>query len=418
MKKIIEATIATGELVGRAQVQFDEVSGFIEAVGDLGQRPDVVFGEDCLLFAGMGDVHIHAREDVSGKHCYKEDYFSAFSAMVNGGVTHAGDMPNNPIPPVDDISYQNKFSLTGKTDHCIWIYAGIGPGTRPLSYPVPYKVYMGPSVGELFFKDLEQLDHTLRNYQGQVVSFHCEDPVTLEQNRDRPTHHERRPPEAEVIATKDALAMIEKYQLKGKLCHYSTSEGLQAIRAARARGVQVSIEVTPQHLFFDLEHLDAKDLGQFQMNPPIRPQKDRTELLRALRDGEIEFLATDHAPHTQAEKDLGTSGLTGLDTYAPFVAWLYHQGFDPRLLAKITAENPGDFYNQFLPTWQKLSKRNLGLGVGYLRPGFQANFTVLNLKREILITTENLRTKVKHSPFLGETLPGSLEALYIRGRRR
>jgi dihydroorotase len=179
--RVIEALCATSQSVLRQQIRYDEVSGLILEVGDLKLAADETYEDECLLFAGMGDIHIHAREDVSGKNTYKEDFTSAQRAMQNGGVTHAGDMPNNPIPPIDDQSYEAKFRLTEKVQGQIWIYAGIGPGTRPLTYPVPYKVYMGPSIGELFFKDLETLDETLSHYRGQTVSFHCEDPEILEE---------------------------------------------------------------------------------------------------------------------------------------------------------------------------------------------------------------------------------------------
>ena len=419
--KVLEAICATSVDVARTQIRFNEESGLIMEVGDLSvprHKLDYFYDDRFLLFAGMGDVHIHAREDVSGKHTYKEDFLSAFEAMKNGGLTHAGDMPNNPIPPVDNASYESKFFLAQKVHRCIWLYAGIGPNTRPLSYKVPYKVYMGPSIGELYFKDLQTLDETLSHYRGQHVSFHCEDPEVLETHSLAATHHERRPVEAETIATRDALMLIEKYNLIGKLCHYSSHEGLQLIRNARSRGVNVSIEVTPQHLYFDLEHLGESQLKSFQMNPPIRHQHDREALKIALRNGEIQYLATDHAPHTTEEKEKGTSGLTGLDTYAGFVTWLLSEGFSPKLIAKVTAENPGDFHNQFLDSWNLLDQKNtnLGLGIGYLKPGFMANFTILQTNIPNTITVDKLRTKVLHSPFLGVTFPGSLKSLFIKGK--
>jgi dihydroorotase len=417
--KSISAICATSEFVGRRRIEFNEATGLIVSVTESLAPADFTFGDECLLFAGMGDVHIHAREDASGEHTYKEDFLSARAAMINGGVTHAGDMPNNPVPPVDDTSYAQKLKLSGKAEGCLWHYAGIGPGTKPLALKVPYKVYMGPSIGELYFKDLRTLDETLQHYRGQWVSFHCEDPEILEAHKDGPSHHERRPIKAEVVATRDALALIERYELKGKLCHYSTSEGLRLIREARARGVSVEIEVTPQHLYFDLDHLPQEDLKPLQMNPPIRYETDRQELLRALRAGEIEYLATDHAPHTQEEKDRGHSGLTGLDTYGGFVCWLLTQGVSAERIALVTAENPGRFHNEFLPSWRKLSPayENLSLGVGFLRPGYRASFTVLDTRAPYRVTRERLCTKVAHSPFLGHELPGSVTAVFLGGKR-
>lgn len=407
----------------RSQILFDEASGLIHAVGDLGipsNELDYWFNDDCLLFSGMGDVHIHAREDVSQKNTYKEDFTSARESLRNGGLCHAGDMPNNPVPPVDDDSFEKKFQLAiQKAQGEIWIYAGIGPETRPLSYAVPYKVYMGPSVGELYFKDLKSLDETLSFYKNQTVSFHCEDPEILKAHKNEDLHHKRRPVSSEVVATKDALALIEKYQLKGKLCHFSSGEGLKLIREARARGVNVSIEVTPQHLYFDVESISEVDLKLFQMNPPIRSQGDRSDLFYALKNGEIDYLATDHAPHTMEEKKEGISGLTGLDTYGPFVTWLISEGIDPKMIAKVASENPGTFFNRFLPSFAKISPvfSSMGRGVGYLEEGYRASFTVLHLKKPLKVLRENLKTKVCHSPFLGVTFPGQVEALFIGGKK-
>ncbi len=420
MIRTLEAVCVSSFEMNRHQVKFDDESGLILEVGELGiQNPDYVFGDDCLLFAGMGDVHIHAREDVSGKNTHKEDFHSAHEAMINGGVCHAGDMPNNPVPPVDKKSYEDKVRLGEKAEGDLWFYAGIGPGTNPLPYPVPYKVYMGPSIGDLFFRDLPTLDQAMTRYQNEWVSFHCEDPEILEESKNEKHHHERRPVKAEAVATRDAIALIEKYKLKGKLCHYSSHEGLELVRAARLRGVDISLEVTPQHLYFSIDELPESLYTPLQMNPPIRHTLDRETLLAAVKNGEIQYLATDHAPHSKEEKLHGHSGLTGLDTFGPFATWLMAGGLSPKILAKIAVENPGDFFNHFLPSWKDISSvyKKMGHGVGYLRPGFRANFTILNLKKPTLVKEENLKTKVGHSPFTGHTFPGSVEAVFLGGKK-
>src|SRR5205807_163295 len=177
--------------------------------------PTDVFGEDCLVFAGMGDVHIHAREDATGRETHKETFATAAAAALHGGVVHVADMPNNPAAPVDEATYATKERLVAaaKLPVVFTLYAGVGPGTRPLQRTVPYKAYMGPSVGELFFRSLGELDATLAAYRGQAVSFHCEDPALLEQHASAPTHETRRPPECELSATRFALSMIEKHGL-------------------------------------------------------------------------------------------------------------------------------------------------------------------------------------------------------------
>ena len=405
---IIAGQLVSPEGVRAGQVQF--AGDTIAAVGPALGKPDQEFGSDCLIFAGMGDIHIHARDDVSEAEIYKEDFTTAAAAAVNGGLVHVADMPNNHVAPIDDATYLGKQEHLRKRNVPIHVtlYAGIGPGTKPLSLPVPYKVYMGPSVGDLFFSTLEQLDATLAEYRGCDVSFHCEDPVLLQQNRGAATHEQRRPPECEISATRFALKMIEKYDLTGKLCHYSVGDGLPLIREARQRGLPVTCEVTPHHLYFDTSDISEANRGLMQMNPPLRGTSDRVAMLAALRDGTLDYLATDHAPHTLADKARGISGQPHLDTYGAFVTWLIaKQGFHPEQAARFCSENPGRFVNSYAAPKK----------FGRIEPGYSASLTVLNLARPVTIQSKDLRTKCGWSPFEGVTFPGSVEAIYIDGKR-
>lgn len=404
---IIEGMLADIDGVRHGQVVIEH--GVISAVGGRLGIPTHIFGENCLIFPGMGDIHIHAREDVTGKDTHKETFACASAAALHGGVLHVADMPNNPAAPIDDASYAAKELLLQKQNLSVvfTLYAGIGPGTKPLGRNVPYKAYMGPSVGDLFFTSLEQLDEALERYTGQAVSFHCEDPVLLEKHKGAPTHEQRRPAECELNATRFALAMIEKHRLVGKLCHYSVGEGLPLIRAAKARGVPVTAEVTPHHVFFDTAQITPANRQAMQMNPPLRAPSDRLAMLEALRDGTADYLATDHAPHTLAEKERGVSGQPHLDTYGPFVTWLIvEQAFTPERVAAICSANPGTFVNPYRhEKW------------GRLLPGYIGSLTVLDLKKPTTIRREDLKTKCGWSPFEGVTFPGSVAAVFVRGAR-
>jgi dihydroorotase len=278
---------------------------------------------------------------------------------------------------------------------------------------------MGPSIGELYFKNLAELRLAMENYRDQWVSFHCEDPEILESNKNQPNHFLKRPIEAEVMATKHALALMNEFNLTGKLCHYSSGEGLKLILEQKKKGLNVVCEVTPQHLYFSEEFIEEKQKTLMQMNPPIRTQKNSTEMLEAFKRGEIDFLATDHAPHSIEEKEKGMSGLTGLDTFASFVTWLIiNAGVPPTLIAKTCSENPGRFFNEFLPSLKSQVNYydDLGLGMGFLRPDYSASFTILNMTSPTVVTTDFLKTKCGHSPFLGAKFPGSLEALFLKGK--
>jgi dihydroorotase len=269
---------------------------------------------------------------------------------------------------------------------------------------------MGPSVGELFFSSPEQLEETITRYRGCNVSFHCEDPLILDASRDAATHEQRRPARAEISATQFALQLIEKYDLQGKLCHFSTGEGLKDVIAAKARGVRVTCEVTPHHLFFDDTMLNNENRLWLQMNPPLREREDRLAMIDALRSGAIDYLATDHAPHSLDEKKKGTSGVPHLDTYGAFTTWLMTEhGFTPQQIARVCAANPGRFVRPYLP-------QNYGHGFGRVEEGYVASLTVLDLKTPYNVTRGSLKTKCGWSPFEGFTFPGSVRHAVVRGR--
>ncbi|MGI4829761.1 MAG: amidohydrolase family protein [Janthinobacterium lividum] len=404
----VEGLLANHDRLERGAIEIDTATGLITNTGPAIGQSDLDT-EGCLIFPGFGDVHVHAREDASGTQTYKEDFRSASAAAIHGGVTQIVDMPNNPIAPVDDARYVAKQQLTKDSDVHVTLYAGIGPGTQPLQRHVPYKVYMGPSVGDLFFTSQAQLEEVIARYRGCNVSFHCEDPEILEASRGAATHEQRRPAHAEVTATRFALHLIETYDLVGKLCHYSTGEGLQQIIAARHRGVRVTCEVTPHHLFFDTSMLNEANRMALQMNPPLRSKEDRLALLDGLREGQIDYIATDHAPHTLEEKSLGASGVPLLDTYGSFAAWLMREhNFQPQDIARVCAYNPGRFIQEFLSP-------DFGKGYGLIAPDYVGSLTILDMAKPYTVTRESVQTRCGWSPFEGYTLPGSVRFTVLRG---
>src|SRR5271155_2725702 len=129
---IIEGRLADIDGVRHGQIAIE--NGVITAVGASLGTPTHVYGDTCLIFAGMGDIHIHAREDVTGKDAHKETFATAAAAALHGGVLHVADMPNNPAAPIDDASYAVKETLVRSRNLPVvfTLYAGIGPGTKPL----------------------------------------------------------------------------------------------------------------------------------------------------------------------------------------------------------------------------------------------------------------------------------------------
>src|SRR3989344_1031820 len=242
---IIEGKIVNHDSEQYGQIEINPTTGLIIQVGDNLGSADLK--TDGLIFPGFVDVHVHCREDASGKEMYKEDYQTASRAAIHGGVVHVADMPNNPVPPIDEESYRQKRKLADKALVDVSLYVGIREDTRHLSSPVPYKVYLGQSYGTSPLSPPKlggEGGGILQNYRGQFVSFHCEDPKILAANKDKPTHIERRPREAEIEGIKFAIEWIKKYSLRGKICHMSTKEGLDLLIQAKKEGLNVTAELT------------------------------------------------------------------------------------------------------------------------------------------------------------------------------
>lgn len=384
-----------------------------------------VYGDNFLIFPGFIDIHTHCREDLSGSQMHKEDYLTVGRAALSGGVVCVADMPNNPIVPYNANLYRQKRFIA--EDRCpidVLLYAAVNQDSEPfdggmkpadlekiIQTDTPYKAFIGPSTnhsGDLNFDNHHKLLQALRRYAGRSVSFHCEDPTILVANEGKPTHETRRPADAEFTCIDTTCEAIAEIGLRGKICHVSTAVGIETVQMYKKQGVNVQCEVTPHHLYFDVEMLTDENRRWLQMNPPIRPRKDREVLLEAVRAGKFDYLATDHAPHTKDEKLKGTSGVPMLDTYGPFVAWLLkEQKVDPVTIFNMACKNPGEWVTSF---W---SQRKMGR----VLPGYEASLTVLDLSKSAADCGRPLYTKCGWSPFDLRKLPGSVQAVWMKGEK-
>jgi dihydroorotase len=448
----------------RGRIEIDEKTGLIASVSKLKaketKRADHVFGSDCLIFPGFGDVHIHAREDETQKQNYKEEYKTAADAALHGGVVHVSAMPNTPNPVVGKKELAWHRDHVAKLDHPVSIlnYLGIDSRTKPLGKPGDYfyKLYFGKSVGDLTVTYGSDLDVILSRYKGQHISFHVEYEPIVQASASGKTHTDRRPVAAVNEGLRILLPLIEKYKIHAKLCHWSTGGiSFDMIAESRMRGNDIVLEVSPLHLLFDtsMTDLDPSLWLKIQMNPAVQAAEHRAALIKGLKDGFIQFIATDHAPHTEEEKYAAfskfatqypgksnkeiaeevkkkdeklfldtcvlnnTSGAPWLDTYALVCAWLMREHkFTAQDIARVSSYHPGAFVNPYLKRqFAKQTKNYWGKGFGEIKKGFVGSLTVLNIKKPTTVRREDLKTKVKWSPLEGREMPGGVEAVFIRG---
>lgn len=457
----VEGLIATHDKKPfRGVISIDPKSGLIAGVSKPSKRKvsDYTYGDDCLIFAGFGDVHIHAREDDTGKQIYKEEYATAAAAALHGGVVHIAAMPNTPNPVVGkkEFDWHRERVAQVKTPVAILNYLGIDSKTRPLGKPGEYfyKLYFGKSVGDLTVTYGSELDTILARYKGQQVSFHVEYEPIVQASAAGKTHSDRRPVACVNEGLRILLPLIEKYKIKAKLCHWSTGgESFDMIAEYRKRGCDIVLEVSPLHLLFDTSMTDQDPSlwTKIQMNPAIQAPEHRAALIQGLKDGFIQFLATDHAPHTEEEKfsafakyrerfsgktnkeiaeairaesmqlfqdtccENNHSGAPWLDTYALVCTWLMREHkFTAQDIARVAAYMPGKFVNPHLEK-QFPKKNDRGKGFGEIKKGFMGSLTVLNTKSQTLVKREDLKTKVGWSALQGRVMPGAVEAVFIGG---
>ncbi|MFM2415016.1 MAG: hypothetical protein RI911_709 [Candidatus Parcubacteria bacterium] len=457
----IAGTFATESGTFEGVVTVDAKSGLIVKVEKRklkkGEQATHHYEKGNLIFAGMGDVHIHAREDQTERQNYKEDYITAAAAALHGGCVHATAMPNTPQPVVSkgDFAWHRKRTkeITPVTIHN---YLGIDTKTTPIGKPGEYcyKLYFGKSVGDLTVTYASELDVILSKYAGHHISFHVEyEPIVQAHAKGR-THTERRPIPCVNEGLRLLLPLVEKYKIHAKLCHWSTAgESFELIEQYRKRGCDIVLEVSPLHLLFDTAMTDADPSLwlKVQMNPAIQSPEHRGALIKALKKGFIQFLATDHAPHTEEEKysafskfskeypglsnveiaeklvsedkdaylntcvENGHSGAPWLDTYALVTVWLMKEhGFTPGDVARVAAYNPGMFMNRFLVS-QHGKKHSFGKGFGKIEKGYVGSFTVLDTTTETTVSRESLKTKCGWSALEGRTFPGSVKAVIVKG---
>ena len=214
------------------------------------------------------------------------------------------------------------------------------------------------------------------------------------------------PSEAETVMLARDILLARSTGGRLHIAHVSTATGVQLIRAAKAQGIRVTAEVTPHHLVLTEEALNTYD-ARFKMNPPLRTPSDVEALRQGLKDGTLDVVATDHAPHSKAEKEVDLTqapfGVVGLETAAGvLLTELVHRGFMPLsgLIAALT-ERPAKL---------------LGIDRGSLRKGSPADVTLLDPQTDWTVEAHSFASKGVNSPFLGWRLKGQVTDVFLSGK--
>ncbi len=365
------------------------------------------------VFPGFVDVHVHLREP---GFSYKETIATGTMAAARGGFVHVCPMPNlNPVPDSPETLAEELERIARRAVVHVHPYGAItrgeaGERLSDMAAMAPYVVGFSDDGRGVQSQAVMERAMAEAKALGKVIAAHCEDNALLKGGYihdgayARAHGHRGICSESEWGPLARDLALAEKAGCRYHVCHISTKESVALVREAKGRGVDVTSETGPHYLVFSDE--DLREEGRFKMNPPLRSPQDRAALLEGIRDGTIDMIATDHAPHSPEEKSRGLQGsamgVVGLETaFAACYTHLVKPGVIP--LARLV---------ELLHT---APARRFGYGTP-LEEGQPADLTVFDLDRAYTVDPAAFQSMGKATPFTGMELYGVCMLTMVDGR--
>lgn len=397
--KNVRIVDAENDTVGDVLVK----DGVIAEVGNVSETADrVIEGNGKLVvMPSLFDMHVHFRDP---GFTHKEDVLTGCAAALAGGVSGVVCMPNTK-PPIDSretVDYiVNKAEPTG-----VSVYPA-GCVTKGM---LGKELYDHSSIGVKIISDdgrpvenAELLRQAMieSNKNGILIASHCEDLNIInggivndgEVSAELGLKGMNRASEDSITAREIAVAMSADARIH--ICHVSTVGSLDFIREAKARGVKVTCETCPHYFMYTDEKIRSLD-ADYRMNPPLRSEADRTAVEKAVLDGTIDCIVTDHAPHAAEEKAdfyKAPNGVVGLETsLAAMLTHFYHTGkLSLSRISEMMAEKP---------------RKLLGLPVTKVEKGAKADLILVDTEKEWVVEPEKLHSKSHNTVFKGEKFKG------------
>jgi len=402
---------------GTGRADIGVIGGRIARIGDLGHA-SAAETIDCTglhVLPGVIDSQVHFREP-GAEH--KEDLESGSRAAAMGGVTAVFEMPNTSPLTIDADRLADKVARGRNrmhTDFAFWFGAtadnvGILADAERLEGCAGVKMFMGSSTGDLLVDDDASVAAVLRNGRRRVA-VHSEEESRLVARKglrvegDASTHPVWRDPMAAVLCTERLIRHARAARRRIHILHISTADEIAILAAHKDL---VTAEATPHHLTLDGDEAYARLGTLVQMNPPVRGAAHRDAIFDGLRQGVIDVLGSDHAPHALEEKakiyPASPSGMPGVQTLVPIM--LDHVANGRLTLAR------------FVDLSSHGPQRIFGIaGKGRIAVGYDADFTIVDLKAPRTIANDWIASKCGWTPYDGTTVTGWPKGTIIRGAR-
>ena len=410
-----EGAISTGDVMIR--------NGRIDVVApDLSAREaDIrIDAAGKALLPGLIDDQVHFREPGL---THKGDIATESQAAVAGGITSFMEMPNTLPTTTDAAALEDKLARAARTAcaNYAFYFGATNTNLEAVKAVDPQrtcgiKVFMGASTGDMLVDDPAVLEGIFA-HAPVLVATHCEDTPTIMRNEavfrerfgeDVPFRHhpEIRSREACVKSSSLAVALARRRGTRLHVLHLTTADELDLFDAGPAAAKQITAEVCVHHLFFARPDYDTRG-ADIKCNPAVKETSDREALVRAVIEGRIDVIATDHAPHTRQEKNQSyfkaPSGLPLVQHALPALLERYHDGsFSLPLIVEKTSHTVARLFG--------VRER------GFIREGYWADLVLVDLARPTAVSDQRIWSKCGWSPFEGLMLRSTVDTTIVNGR--
>lgn len=378
-----------------------------------GEGASVYNFKNCIVVPGLADVHVHLREP---GFSYKETVASGTRAAARSGYAALCAMPNLSPVPEDAATLAQELDII-RRDAVIDVlpYGAITRGQKgaqlaDMSAMSPYVCGFSDDGRGVQSRELMRAAMLEAKRLGRPIAAHCEDNSLLRggyiHDGEYAKAHGHRGicSESEWGPIARDIELLRETGCAYHVCHISTAESAALIRSAKREGLDITCETAPHYLL--LSDSDLQEDGRFKMNPPLRSERDRLALIEALRDGTIDILATDHAPHSREEKSRGLAGsafgITGLETAFPL---LWTGLVEPGIISR----------ERLIELMSTAPARRFGIESG-IELGGPATFAVFETETTYRIDPERFASKGRATPFAGREVRARCVLNVVRGR--
>ena len=388
--------------------------GKIHNIGKISEKAREIFDAKGLtVLPGCIDTQTHFREPGSTD---TEDLNSGSRAAVAGGITSVFEMPNTNPPTSTKKEFQRKLDLAKNRMYCnyAFYFGATADNANELSDLENLegcggiKLFVGSSTGNLLVANEKDIEIVFKN-SSKVVAVHSEDEQILNINKklikkgEVHTHPVWRSEECAISSTRRIVKIAERYNKKAHILHITTKQEVDFLTQHKGN---ITFEITPQHLTIYAPDCYDK-LGTYaQMNPPIRDKSHFDRLWYAVKNNLNETIGSDHAPHLRENKDKeypnSPSGMPGVQTLVPVMLNHVNEGkLSLTQFINLVCENPIKIFG--------IKNK------GFIKKDFDADFTIVDMKKKIVIENKNIESKCGWSPFDGYEFKGTPISTIIGG---